>query len=1440
MQIERPILEIFNEMKPDNELRPYIEAITVTNINVYSKSKKLEIIANASLYIPAGILEKIEKLLVVHIGLDRVLLRPKFLMPLTLEEILNEYTDDITKIINSKMALSIGVLAGCRWELDGQKIRIYLKNKASYLMNKKKCDELIQDLINDRFSYRTKVEFIDEDSICELSTYFEEKAQEEEKIIKKISEQKIVPQKPVDTKDKKTYVERKKAEKSIPLPPIDNADIIFGKNFGESTISINKITAEDGKVAILGEIFRVESREIRSGKTLFIFDVTDLTNSITVKFFANPDKAQETKNQLKEGLMVKIRGEVQYDKYTKEIAMFSSDIIKIKKVIKKDTAEVKRVELHLHTQMSSMDAVNSVKEMVKRAADYGHTAIAITDHGVVQSFPDAMEASKKNKVKILYGVECYLLDDDVPVVYGGKEHSLDDTFVVFDIETTGLYADRDKITEIGAVKVKAGKIVDKFSTFVNPEIPIPYKIVELTGITDDMVKGAPKVREALLDFLEFANESVLVAHNATFDMGFIRKFAKANGCKIEHPVLDTLQLSRRLLPELKKHKLNLVAKHLGIELINHHRAVDDSSATSEIMLKFFEMLKAKGAETIEDIDKCLDNKSDFKKMDTYHAIILVKNYVGLKNLYKIISESHLQYFHKKPRVPKKLLMQYRDGLLVGSACEAGELYQAILSKKGEDEIEKIIRLYDYLEIQPIANNRFLIENGRIESEKELEDLNRMIVELGDKYHKKVVATCDVHFVEPHDEVFRRILMAGQGFSDADNQAPLYYRTTEEMLKEFEYLGHKKAYEVVVTNTNEIADMLDEILPIPDGTYPPFIEGAEEEIETLAMGNAKEIYGDPLPDVVNKRLDKELSSIIKNGFAVMYIIAQKLVWKSLSDGYLVGSRGSVGSSFVANMVGITEVNSLPPHYICNSCKSSEFIEDGSVGCGFDLPSKNCPNCGSELTKDGYDIPFETFLGFDGDKEPDIDLNFSGEYQANAHKYTEELFGKGNVFRAGTIGTIADKTAYGFIKNYLDEKGMIVSTAEINRLVKGCTGVKRTTGQHPGGLMIVPQDREIYEFCPIQRPADDVESNIITTHFDYHSISGRLLKLDILGHDDPTAIRMLEDLTGVNARLIPIGEKETMGIFSGTEALKVKPEDINSDVGTFAIPEFGTKFVRQMLVDTRPTSFSELIRISGLSHGTDVWLNNAQELVRSDTASLSEVICTRDDIMLYLIYAGLPPKTSFKIMEDVRKGKGLKEEYIQIMKENNIPEWYINSCNKIKYMFPKAHAAAYVMMAFRIAWFKVHYPEAFYVTYFTVRADDFDATLMAQGQDKVKRSIREYEQKGNEATQKEKNVLTILEVANEMYARGIKFLPVDIYESDATKFINMPTGIRPPLNALQGLGTSAAQNILEARKNGKFVSIDEFRIRASISKAVIEILSKNGSLRGLPESNQISFF
>jgi len=1427
---DKGLLELFPEISLEGEYASLIKDAKILSINVYKKSRRLELHILSKTLIPAETIAGIEQYLASLFKLGTINIKVKFEVSMQLKDILEEYWDSIMFRVNSTVALSKGIMSGCEWRLIGNNLVVELKTTGSEILKSRGCDKLIESIFEECFSHRIKVKFEDTEINDKLDEYLQYKESEETRAISKAVHSNVDNNATNSTSTKKQEKENN----------TDPNGVIIGKNFNDSIMKMSEVTLDCGKIAVMGDIFSVEFKELRGGRYLCTFDVTDYTSSLTIKFFLEKKDVELMREQIKEGVTVKIRGDAQYDKFSKELGVFAYDIVKVKKEMRQDTQEQKRVELHMHTQMSSMDGVSSVKELVKRAAQWGHKAVAITDHGVVQAYPDAYDASKKFNIKIIYGIECYIVDDAVPIVYKPNGHRVDDEFVVLDIETTGLSPEKDRITEIGAVKIRGGDIIEEFSTLVNPQVPIPEFIVNLTGITNDMVKEAPTIDTALRDFLDFAGTLPIVAHNASFDVGFIRYNARAIGRLVDNAVIDTLQLCRSMFPQLPKHKLNIVAKHLGVKLENHHRAVDDARAAACIFIKCVEQLKEQNVETIDDIQNLLISNIDVKKAKTYHAIILVKNSMGLKNLYKIVSESHLKYYHKRPRVPKSLLMTYRDGLVLGSACEAGELYSAIIEGKSDEDIAKIVKFYDYLEIQPIGNNLFLINNGKVGSEEELKDINRKIVELGEKYNKPVVATCDVHFLDPKDEVFRRILMAGQGFSDADNQAPLYFRTTDEMLEEFSYLGSEKCRQVVITNPNMIADMIEVIAPVPEGTFPPKMEGAEEEIRRLAEGKAKEIYGDPLPDIVQKRLEKELDSIIKNGFSVMYLIAQKLVAKSLKDGYLVGSRGSVGSSFVANMAGITEVNSLQPHYICTRCKYSEFILDGSVDCGFDLPDKICPRCGEPLKKDGYDIPFETFLGFDGDKEPDIDLNFSGEYQPVAHKYTEELFGEGHVFRAGTIATVADKTAYGYVKNYLDERNIVVTNAEINRLVKGCTGIKRTTGQHPGGIMIVPQDKEIYDFSPVQHPADDAESNVITTHFDYHFLHGSILKLDILGHDDPTVIRMLEDLTGVDARSIPIGEKRTMGIFSSTEPQGVKPEDIGSEVGTFAIPEFGTKFVRQMLVDTRPKTFSELIRISGLSHGTDVWLNNAQDLIRDGVATLSQAICCRDDIMIYLIHAGLPPKTAFKIMEDVRKGKGLKEEYIEVMKQHNVADWYIQSCQKIKYMFPKAHAAAYVMMAFRIAWFKVYYPEAFYVAYFTVRADDFDANLMTHGQDKVRNKIRELERKGNGMTQKEKNVLTILEVVNEMYARGIKFLPVDLYQSDASKFQITSEGIRPPFTALQGLGAAAAQNIVEARKDGEFASIDELRLRAKISKSVIEILQQNGCLDGMPESNQVCMF
>lgn len=1297
---------------------------------------------------------------------------------------------------------------------------------------------------------------------------FAKDLKEGQEIVSKIQETKIV--KVIGKAGLDTYagditvIANTIAKSNIEVPEMpeerDDTPIILGntENITEPLVKIQDLGVDDGKIALQGEVIFSEDRTLKSGKTLFSFDLYDGTSTITCKAFLNKENAKKIMKRITGAKGIKVSGTAGMDSFANELSVMVNNIVEaegLKKTTRKDNSEVKRVELHMHTQMSQMDAMTSAKDLIKRAMSWGMKSIAITDHGVVQAFPEAhkMLGFDNPDMKVIYGVEGYLAPDKNPVVENGKGQKLKDvTYYVLDLETTGFSAVNEKITEIGIMKVKDGEVLDEFSCFVNPEKHIPQRVQEVTNITDEMVADAEtidKVFPKMLEFIGNDKNAVLVAHNAGFDIGFLKQNAKVLGYEFDYTYLDTLSLAKDLFPEYKKYKLGKIADNLGIKVEVAHRALDDVDTTVKVFRVMLDMINKRGAKKIEDIDKVSRTeeakKEEYKKLKTYHVIILAKNYIGLRNLYKLVSLSHLHYFYRKPRILKSLLEKYREGLIIGSACEAGELYQAIELGKSDEEIEEIANFYDYLEIQPIGNNNFLIRNEVIKDEDGLKDINRKIVQLGEKLNKPVVATCDVHFMDPQDEVYRRILEAGQGYDDADNQAPLYLRTTEEMLEEFSYLGEEKAYEVVVTNTNKISDMCEQISPISPEKCPPHIPGCEQTIKDIAYGKAHELYGDPLPEIVQTRLDKELESIIKNGFSVMYIIAQKLVWKSNEDGYIVGSRGSVGSSFVANMTGITEVNSLPPHYRCPNCKYSDFTDYGYKN-GYDLPDKTCPKCGHRLDKDGLDIPFETFLGFNGDKEPDIDLNFSGEYQAKAHKYTEVIFGKGTTFKAGTIGTIADKTAFGYVKKYFEERNIPVNRAETQRLATGCTGIKRTTGQHPGGIIVVPKGREIYEFCPVQHPADDPNSDIITTHFDYHSIDANLLKLDILGHDDPTVIRMLQDITGIDPTKVPLDDKETMSIFSSTKALGVTPEQIHSEVGSFGIPEFGTKFVRGMLVDTKPTTFDELIRISGLSHGTDVWLGNAQSLIEQGIVTLQDAICCRDDIMIYLIKMGLPPNPAFKIMETVRKGKALKdpakwEEYKTMMKEHNVPDWYIKSCEKIKYMFPKAHAAAYVTNAFRIAWFKVHMPLAYYAAFFSIRGkDDFDSDCMIFGKEKVKNKMKEIDLLGNSATQKDKTMYPILELVLEMYERGFEFLPMDLYKSDATKFIVEDNALRPPLNSIPGLGTVAALGIAEARKDGKFMSIDDLKIRSKVGNSVTDILKKYGCLKGMSQSNQMSLF
>ncbi|MGM0602843.1 MAG: PolC-type DNA polymerase III [Bacillota bacterium] len=1218
-----------------------------------------------------------------------------------------------------------------------------------------------------------------------------------------------------------------------------NSNLICGRKIKQKTThSLDQLNREISSAVVEAAVFSIEKKETRKGKLLYILQITDYKSSIPAKVFSDSNiKGIES---LQKGDWVKLRGKVTFDPYSKDWNILFNDLKKINKKGREDNNTEKRVELHLHTQMSAMDSVLDVNEAVKRASEWGHQAVAITDHGVVQAFPDAYKAGKKYDVKIIYGLEAYLVDDGEPIITKPFSEKLDDTeFIVFDLETTGLNPSQHEIIEIGAVKFKDGKAVDKFSTFVKAENKIPPKITEITGIEQNMLKNAPPLKKAVNKFLDFAGDAVLVAHNADFDYGFIRSaLQNLNIEKEEFTVLDTLSLSRALVKDIKNYKLNTLSKYFNIELENHHRALDDAQATAEILSNLIEILKDDNSDDLMDINNYI-SKIDWKDLRPFHTILLAKNKKGLKNLYKLVSISHLKNFYKKPRILKSKLLQYREGLLVGSACESGQLFKALVNNRPQNEIEKISKLYDFFEIQPLGNNEFLIPD-KVNSKEDLKKINKKIYNLGKKLDKIVVATSDVHFLDPHDKIFREILQAGQKFPDAEQQPPLYYRTTEEMLDEFSYLGENAAEEVVVSNTQKISAQIDNLKPIPDGLFTPEIKGAEEEIRKMAYRRARKLYGENLPQLVVDRLEKELKSIIDNGFAVIYLISHKLVKKSLDDGYLVGSRGSVGSSFVATMCEITEVNPLPPHYRCPNCSKTEFIDDASVGTGVDLPPKKCPECGSEFKKDGFDIPFEVFMGFKGDKVPDIDLNFSGEYQSKIHHYTEEFFGRDYVFRAGTISTIADRTAFGFVKNYLDDREIEVNQSEINRLVDGCTGVRKTTGQHPGGLMIVPKSKDIYDFSPIQHPANDQSTDVRTTHFDYHSISGRILKLDLLGHDDPTSIRMLQDLTGIEPKSIPLDDQKTMSIFSGLEVLDLESDILDTEVGTFGIPEFGTGFVRQMLEDTRPTTFAELVRISGLSHGTDVWLNNAQNLIKSEKAKLSEVISVRDDIMNFLLHKGVDPQESFWIMEHVRKGKGLTEKEENIMKKNNIPGWYIDSCKKIKYMFPKAHAAAYVTMAFRIAYFKVHYPAAFYTTYFSTKADDFDAQLACNGREKVERIIKELEGKGNDLTAKESGTLTVLKIVLEAMLRGIEFMPVDIYKSDASKFRQFDNRLLPPLISLQGLGRSAAESIVEERSKSDFTSIEDLSNRTSVTKTVIEKLKEHGSLDDLPEKNQLSLF
>lgn len=1354
-----------------------------------------------------------------------------------------------------------GTLNNAEVRFENNTLTINLLNGGKTLLDSKGFDKALIKLVSEEFNLYISVNYTGTFEVEENSEEYKAAIQDAQEKINRENLQKAAEfyQEEVETAEKReekhaenTTVEIEVREGKFATPQIIQSSIrpLYGRSIRGKMIPISSISGDSGRIVVWGDVFDIEKKVTKSGdKNIFTIDITDYTGSTTAKVF-NSIKESAVIDNIKKGDTIVVQGDVEYDKYAGELVVNARSIGTAQKVKVVDNAEKKRVELHMHTNMSQMDAVTSAGNLVNRAYQWGHKAVAITDHGVAQAFPDAMKAADKinkdeEKIKIIYGVEAYFMDDLVESVKGDADTGFDGTFICFDIETTGLSAARDKITEIGAVKVENGVITDTFSTFANPEMPIPQKITQLTGITDDMVKDAPSQSEAVGAFLEFASDNVLVAHNAPFDTSFIAKACEDMGREYNYTSIDTVAISRAILTDIKNCKLDTVAKFLRLGDFNHHRATDDAEMLARIFINLCQRLTDDyGITKTNDINTKIAG-GDFKKLPTYHQIILVKNKTGLKNLYRLISYSHLNYFYKKPRIPKSELVKYREGLIIGSACCAGQLYMAILEGKPWGELKQIASFYDYLEIQPAGNNSFMIRDGRFNSVDELHEIDRTIIKLAKELGKPVCATCDVHFMDPTDSEFRKILMAGQGFKDAEQQAPLYFRTTAEMLKEFEWLGKDKAYEYVVENPNKIADMCEYIRPIPKGTFPPNIEGAQEQLIDITWKRAKEKYGDPLPEIVKARLDKELNSITTYGFSVLYMTAQKLVADSEAHGYLVGSRGSVGSSFVATMSGISEVNPLCPHYVCPNCKHSEFITDGSYGSGFDMPPKNCPECGTLMDQDGHEIPFETFLGFKGDKVPDIDLNFSGEYQSKSHRYTEELFGKNNVFKAGTISTVAEKTALGFVKKFAQERGLVMHKAEEKRLAIGCTGVKRTTGQHPGGMVVVPRTNDVYDFCPVQHPANDVNSDNITTHFDFHSIHDTITKLDELGHDVPTIYHYLELYTGIPVMKVSMSDPEVMSLFTSPKALGVTEEDIDSKTGTFSLPECGTSFVRGMLIEAQPKTFTDLLQIAGLSHGTDVWLGNAQELIHNGTCTISEVIGTRDSIMTYLMHKGLEPGMAFKIMEIVRKGNATKlltEEHFKAMREHNVPEWYIDSCMKIKYMFPKAHAAAYMIATLRLGWYKVHKPVEYYAAYFTVRSENLDGAIAMQGHQAVRDKMNNIKQKQSvhEATAKDEAEFQTLQIVNEMMARKIEFLPVDIYKSEAKMFKVEDGKIRLPFSSLPGVGGAAADSLAETGKHTEYLSIEDMQIKTKVTKAVIETLKDVGVLKDLPESSQMSLF
>ena len=1513
--MNKKFFEVFPTLKVKDDMRLLLQDVEVSKVTTNSNRDFVRIHIESAHLLQKKMIYRVESMVKEQLfGKNRLQIEVKEQYHLsaqyTPENLLNEYLDSILEELGTESVVERSMMQSATWSFDTENVlRLQLTDTIVAKGKKEHLVHYLERIFAERFCCPIEVHVTYKKAKDSKLKYNDQKIQQEVEAILEhtaaVREENAGQEAEASDEDKKkeTKKEEKKAaavQKSASKPMTggkgkkfsgnfgkkerfspfkrnpDDPNLLYGRDFDDDPIELSTVVGEMGEITFRGKVIEFDTREIRNEKTIVMFAVTDFTDTIMVKMFVRNEQLPDVLGDIKKGAFLKIKGVTTIDKFDGELTIGS--VTGIRKISdftesRMDTAPEKRVELHCHTKMSDMDGVSEVVDILKRAHEWGHKAIAITDHGVVQAFPIANHfiegLDKDDPFKVIYGVEGYLVDDLQDVAVNEKGQSLNDTYVVFDLETTGFSSIKDKIIEIGAVKVENGVITDKFSTFVNPKVPIPFEITNLTGITDDMVMEAPDIETILPQFLEFVGDAVLVAHNASFDVSFIEQNCRYQDITPDFTSVDTVAMARILLPTLSKFKLNVVANALHISLENHHRAVDDAGATAEIFVKFVEMLRARNIKTLTKLNQFgAQNKDAIRKLPSYHVIILAKNQTGRVNLYKLVSESHLDFYARRPRIPKSELSKYREGLIVGSACEAGELYQAILNDKSEQRISRIVNFYDYLEVQPLGNNEFMIDSPKItkvNSEEDLREINRKIIALGEKFNKPVVATCDVHFLNPEDEVYRRIIMAGKGFPDADNQPPLYLHTTDEMLEEFEYLGSAKAREIVIENPNRIANMIERISPVRPDKCPPVIPDSDKTLREICYNKAHSMYGEELPPVVTERLERELNSIISNGFAVMYIIAQKLVWKSNEDGYLVGSRGSVGSSFVATMAGITEVNPLSPHYYCPNCHYSDFDSDEvrayAGGCGWDMPDKNCPECGTPLIKDGFDIPFETFLGFKGNKEPDIDLNFSGDYQSNAHKYTEVIFGAGQTYRAGTIGTLADKTAFGYVKNYYEERGQGKRTCEINRIVGGCTGIRRSTGQHPGGIIVLPLGEDINSFTPVQHPANDMTTDIITTHFDYHSIDHNLLKLDILGHDDPTMIKTLEEYISSPAMDneynetdhkfvatdIPLDDPDVMSLFHDTSALGIAPDDIGGcPVGCLGIPEFGTDFVIQMVVDTKPKTLSDLIRISGLSHGTDVWLNNAQDLIKSGKATISTAICTRDDIMTYLINKGLDSEESFTIMERVRKGtvaKGKCKEWPDFKKDmidHDVPDWYIGSCEKIKYMFPKAHAAAYVMMAYRIAYCKVNYPLAYYGAYFGIRANAFSYEKMCQGKEKLQYYINDYTRRSSSLTNKEQDEMKDMHIVQEMYARGFEFMPIDIYKAKATKFQIIDGKLMPPFSTIDGMGDKAAEAVEVAAKDGPYLSRDDFRQRTKASKTVIDTMNDLGLFGELPESNQLSLF